>query len=231
MAIEAFPSNEQTVLSGPRVENRPIRLYCQEVERKRGRPPKADGAKAVEERILDSACSLFYKEGVHAVGVDRVLAEADAAKASLYAHFESKDSLVAAYLKRRSQQTQELIEARVGSGGDARERLLRLFDVMREIAQRDDFRGCPFQNAVSEIADPRHPARQVVRRHRRWLEDLVRRLVEEAEVPEVERTTRAIVVLYDGAAASTLGDGNTRAVESARWAASRLLATPRGSVG
>jgi len=196
------------------------------VERKRGRPRKAAGPpRGVGERILDSACGLFYREGVHAVGVDRVLAEADAAKASLYAHFKSKDALVAAYLQKRSEQTQEMVRTRLeAGGGDARARLLRLFDVLREIAERDDFRGCPFLNVASEIPDPHHPAREVVRRHRRWLEDLVRRLVAEAKIPEVERTTRAFVVLYDGAAASTLADGDTRAVDGALWAAARLIA-------
>jgi AcrR family transcriptional regulator len=49
----------------------------------------------VRDRLLDAADRLFYREGVRAVGIDRVLAEADAAKASLYQHFGCKDQLVA----------------------------------------------------------------------------------------------------------------------------------------
>ena len=55
----------------------------------------------VRDRLLDAADRLFYREGVRAVGIDRVLAEAAAAKASLYQHFGCKDQLVASYLERR----------------------------------------------------------------------------------------------------------------------------------
>ena len=69
------------------------------VVKKRGRPRKDKAAPvSVERRSLDTACQLFYEEGLHAVGIDRLLVEAGAAKASLYSHFASKDELVAAYL-------------------------------------------------------------------------------------------------------------------------------------
>jgi AcrR family transcriptional regulator len=201
------------------------------VERKkRGRPPRAEaGPQAVEERILDSACQLFYSEGVNSVGIDRVLAQAGAAKASLYAHYPSKDALVAAYLKRRAEQSRDSIRARLAAGpADARSRILGLFDLMLEFSRGEGFRGCPFLNASSELADTDHPAREVVRQHRQWLHDLVHGLVAEARVRDVERLTRAILVLYDGAASSTLADGNPAAVEDARWAAARLLDAAAG---
>jgi AcrR family transcriptional regulator len=59
-------------------------------------------ALSVRERLIDSADRLFYQEGFRAVGIDRVLAEAGAAKASLYAHFGSKDELMAACIERRA---------------------------------------------------------------------------------------------------------------------------------
>src|SRR4029453_3933801 len=92
-------NREQTVLSIHAVDNRRICLYCQggpQKARKRGNA----SAICVRDRLLGAADRLFYQEGVRAVGIDRVLAEADAAKASLYQHFGCKDQLVASYLER-----------------------------------------------------------------------------------------------------------------------------------
>ena len=55
------------------------------------------------DRILRTASALFYGEGIHAVGVDRVTAESGVAKATLYQQFRSKDELVAACLQRRAE--------------------------------------------------------------------------------------------------------------------------------
>jgi AcrR family transcriptional regulator len=197
--------------------------------RKRGRPRRHDApATNVEQRILDSACNLFYREGLHAVGIDRVLTEAGAAKASLYAHYSSKDELVAAYLERQAQEWRAVVRERLASGGtDGRGRLLRLFDLLQEWTESPGFRGCPFLNSASELPDTAHPAREAMRRHREWLHALVRECVVAAGVREVERVTRAVIALHDGAAASVLMDGDRHAVEGARWAVERLLGETR----
>ena len=83
------------------IDNRPIGLYCQGVPQKARKRPKTSEI-GVRDRLLAAADRLFYREGVRAVGIDRVLAEADAAKASLYQHFGCKDQLVASYLERLS---------------------------------------------------------------------------------------------------------------------------------
>jgi AcrR family transcriptional regulator len=178
---------------------------------------------SVDQRILESACNLFYREGLHAVGIDRVLAEADAAKASLYAHYSSKDELVAAYLDRKAAEWQALVRERVPGTADARADLLRLFDLLQRWAESPGFRGCPFLNAASELPDAAHPARNAIRRHREWLRALVRERVAAAGVVEVETVSRAILLLYDGAIASALVDGDSRAVSGARWSVERLL--------
>ena len=48
-----------------------------------------------------TADRLFYNEGVHAVGVKRVVEEASVTQVTLYRHFPSKDELISAYLERR----------------------------------------------------------------------------------------------------------------------------------
>jgi AcrR family transcriptional regulator len=195
--------------------------------KRRGRPPRTEApAESVEQRILDSACQLFYKDGLHAVGIDRLLSEAGAAKASLYAHYASKDDLVAAYLERQSGEWVARVAERIAPD-DGRAGLLRLFDMVVELVGTKEFRGCPFFNAASELRDPSHPARAVTRRHREWLHRLVRALLKSAGARDIERLSRAVVVLHDGAVASAVLDGDPSAAVAARFAVERLLESSR----
>src|ERR1700761_1672584 len=79
---------------------------------------------SARERLLDAADELFYEEGIHIVGIDRVIEKAGVAKASLYSTFGSKDELVRAYLTRRYQRRRARIETWVDRYDDPRARLL-----------------------------------------------------------------------------------------------------------
>ncbi|GFE13399.1 hypothetical protein Sgleb_14460 [Streptomyces glebosus] len=49
----------------------------------------------MRERLLETADRLFYAEGIHAVGIDRVIVESGVAKSTMYVHFRTKEDLVA----------------------------------------------------------------------------------------------------------------------------------------
>jgi AcrR family transcriptional regulator len=188
------------------------------------RPVPADPRASVRQRILTTATDLFYREGVRAVGIQRVIDEAGIAKASLYAHYASKDDLVAACVKRRSDAVRSALEARLTMPGlDARAKLLALFDVQVESVESREFRGCPLLNASSEIAEPDHPAKRVIAAQREWLHSLIAELVRDAGVASPEQVAGTLVVLFDGAASSSLVDGNAAAARHARWAAAQIL--------
>lgn len=206
------------------VDTRPTSLYSQGVRHSpRHGPPDVTPPASVGERILSTASELFYREGVRAVGIQRVIDEAGIAKASLYAHYASKDDLVAACIEQRAAAWRTRVDERLGGPGDARSKLLKLFDLGVEWISAPGFRGCPFLNAGSEIADPSHPARIVTARHREWLRGLITSLVREAGVHAIDEVAGALIVLHDGAAASALVDGNPSAARHARRAAERLL--------
>jgi len=176
----------------------------------------------VRDRLLDAADRLFYQEGVRAVGIDRLLAEADAAKASLYQHFGCKDQLVASYLERKTRDARATIEAYLADTPPS-QRALKFFDWVVEWAESKDFRGCPLQHTVSELTDPAHPARAIAHGQREWFKQ---RLVEwstAAGVKGAKAIGRALVVLFDGAVAGSEVDGPQRA-RDARWMAKKLLA-------
>jgi AcrR family transcriptional regulator len=176
----------------------------------------------VRDRLLDAADRLFYREGVRAVGIDRILAEAGAAKASLYQHFGCKDQLVASYLERRTVDARANIEAYLADTPPS-QRALKFFDWVVEWAESKDFRGCPLQHTVSELTDAAHPARTVAHGQREWFTERFLEWTKAAGVKEPKATARALIVLFDGAVAGSEVDGPQRASD-ARWMARKLLA-------
>ena len=204
-----------------RIDNRPTGLYCQGVPPKARRRAKS-ARTGVRDRLLEAADRLFYREGVRAVGIDRVLAEADAAKASLYQHFGCKDQLVASYLERRTVDSRASIEAYLADTPPA-QRALKFFDWVVAWAESKDFRGCPLQHTVSELTDAAHPARVIAHGQREWFAERFLEWTKAACVKDAKATARALMVLFDGAVAGSEVDGPQRASD-ARWMAKKLLA-------
>src|SRR5262245_48026168 len=100
-------------------------------------------------RILETADRLFYEEGIRAVGIDRIIAEAGVAKATLYSHFASKDDLILAVLEHRESCVSEFFrEAMERLGREASCPLRAFFDALKEWFTTPGFRGCAFQNAA-----------------------------------------------------------------------------------
>src|SRR4051812_15146435 len=91
------------------------------------------------DRLLAAADELFYEEGVHTVGIDRVIERAGVAKASLYSTFGSKEELVRAYLAARAQDRRARITQRIAQHDQPRDRILAIFDVLGERAARPSY--------------------------------------------------------------------------------------------
>ena len=130
------------------------------------------------ERILATADRLFYDEGIHAVGIQRIVAESSVTRVTLYRHFGSKDDLIASYLGRRAKYDHDQVDGIIErNADDPRAALTELATALT----RDDFgavrRGCPFINASAEFTGS-HPSRVHAREIRSWvtgrLEDLLR---------------------------------------------------------
>jgi AcrR family transcriptional regulator len=154
-------------------------------------------------RLLDTATRLFYTEGVHTVGIDRIIAEAGIAKATFYHHFKSKDQLVVAYLTAEFERQREAFEAVPGAGLEQ----IGIFTVLGEASTAPGFRGCPFLNAAVEFADPEHPVRAVVAEYREWFRVLMLTRLKDAGHPDPEPVATFLLLLRDGMTLSgCLGD-------------------------
>jgi AcrR family transcriptional regulator len=180
------------------------------------------------ERVLEIASELFYGEGINTVGVDRIAAEADASKATLYAHFGNKDGLVAAYLDRRSALSRQQFKEHLQSQVDAREKLLKIFESLVDWYSQEDFRGCHFIHAGSELTDPEHPAVAVTKRHRKWVKTRFEELSDALGAPEPHLLAAQLLMLYDGATIAADLDRYQEAARAARQAAERLIGPAAG---
>ena len=169
------------------------------------------------ERILAAADKLFYAQGIRAVGVDAVSAEAGVSKRTLYNHYPSKNSLIAAYLTAR-------LKHIAPSDAPAREQILGAFDYLERRFADPAFRGCPYVNAVTELGDARHPAAAIALQFKEQRRLWFRALLERLGAKDSEGLATQLQILFEGALASTLIRGDPALARSARDAAEVLLA-------
>ncbi|MEU4238728.1 TetR/AcrR family transcriptional regulator [Actinoplanes sp. NPDC026619] len=190
--------------------------------------PTAARRPSARERLLAAADELFYAEGVHTVGIDRVIERAGVAKASLYSTFGSKDELVRAYLQNRHELRRTRLLAGLERFGNPRDRLLGVFDVLAELSAAAGFRGCAFYNASAESVDVDGPVEQVSTANRAWTRGLFTELARDAGVADAPALAAQLVILYDGASVGGRMDRSAGAAVLARSIAERLLdaATP-----
>lgn len=172
--------------------------------------------RSARERLLDAAAELFYAHGVTNVGIDAIIERAGVAKMSLYNHFKSKDALIAATLERRDEEWFAWLDAAIARHTPPRGmRTLAFFDALGEWFAQPDFRGCPFINAQTEVADVRHPAQVPCERHTERMRATLERVAREDGRADAEPISRDLLLLVEGAV--TLAAA-TRSVEPAKRA-------------
>ncbi len=188
------------------------------------RKPGPRQAGDARERILAAASELFYREGIRGVGVDAVVRESGVAKMTLYAHFRSKDELVAACLERQG----EACRARFGrvlaaSPETARGKLDAFFGALAEWFAEPGFRGCPFINASSEIGDPAHSVRRLAAEHQQFLRETLLGIARLAPGADAGRLAEDWLLVVEGAIVLATTRGDAVPAHKAHALAVRLL--------
>jgi AcrR family transcriptional regulator len=158
------------------------------------------------ERLLETARRLFYSEGIHTVGVDRLVNEAGVTRATFYRHFPTKEALVEAYLRATDADLRAAVDAAL-AGDDPERALTALLDLIAHTTNAPGFRGCHFINAAAEYPDATDPVRVAVRDHRDWFQHTVTELAAKLGHPDPTEAGQILVLLHDGAlAAADLDD-------------------------
>lgn len=184
---------------------------------------------AMDERILKTADRLFYEQGIRAVGVDTIAAEAGISKRTLYNHYPSKDALILAYLRRRFGVLTTADDERLADAPPAAQ-ILGVFDRLERSIGRPGFHGCPFVNAVAEVGEFSADARTgaatntiaiAFKEERRlWMRQRLVRL----GVAEPDGLASQLAILVDGCVALGLVRRDPATARAAREAARTLLA-------
>jgi AcrR family transcriptional regulator len=180
-------------------------------------------------KVLKAASTLFYRDGIHAVGVDTVAAEAGVTKAALYGNFGSKSRLVVAYLRERDRRWQEQVDAITAGHDDPRERVLAVFDAYEAWLSRDGYRGCAFLNAAAEFPDPADPVREVVRHHKTALRSYLRTQLDRAGSDRADALAEELLLLLEGTTVTSVVSRDARPFSVGKRLAETLIAAPGGA--
>lgn len=176
------------------------------------------------QRIVETAERLFYAEGIRAVGIDRIIAEAGVAKMTLYNHFASKDDLILAVLQYREEEVNEMfaksIERHVRRGKD---RLEAFFAALKGWFESSGFRGCSFINACVELADSDHPASQFSAAHKELFRKMLQEILAEVAGDKATAVVPAVSLLVEGAIVTAVMEQSSKPAVVARDAALVLV--------
>lgn len=183
---------------------------------------------SARERLLATATTLFYDRGITATGVDTVVAESGVSKPTLYAHFRTKEQLVAAVLADRHARRRDELPAWVEAHARTpRARLLAVFDWLEEYYADGGARGCAFVNAAVETPDRDSPARRTARQQKTWQRDYLESLARAARLRRPHALAVQLQLLMEGVHARVAVDGDPEltqeAIAQARAAARTLV--------
>ncbi|STD39153.1 methionine and cysteine biosynthesis regulator [Corynebacterium striatum] len=181
-------------------------------------------------RLLESATNLFTTEGIRVIGIDRILREADVAKASLYSLFGSKDALVIAYVESLDEKYRADWEARTEGLTDPHQKVLAFFDKAIEEQPDMEFRGSHFLNAAGEYPRPETDAERGIvaacMEHRNWMHSTMTALLTAKNgYPSATQASQLLIFLDGGMAGARL-TRELSPLETARELAIQLLSAP-----
>ena len=178
--------------------------------------------------LVNTAMRLFYGEGYHAVGIDRILEEAKVSKPTLYAHFKSKDDLIVAALRQRDVEAREFFSERLRQhGGTVRAGLLYLFDLLGEWINSPEFKGCLFINASAEYAHHENPVHQAAAEHKLAFREMIANEAAAAGIADADALAGRLMLLVDGLVVTCQVLPNPNAVRIAKEMAGMLIDAAR----
>lgn len=182
----------------------------------------------VEDKILQTAHRLFYHQGYHNTGINQIIEEAGIAKASLYKYYPSKQDLCSSYLNYRAKSWIKGLQQAVSGSQDIKERLVKVYEFVQRFLTGGSFRGCAFQNLVSEIKPVED---EVIQKEIKRIKGLIRGFFHQLVAEDKEFVTRQeeqtgdeLYVLYEGAMISFQIHQELWPVEAALKASLKLVA-------
>ena len=193
----------------------------------RGKSDAGEPAAPPKERILAVARDLFYRHGIHSVGVELIAEAAQSNKMTLYRHFKSKDDLVVAYARELAAEG-DAVWQRLDTlhPTDPQRRLAAWVDYVEEILTARYERGCALANAAVEL-QPGHPARAVIEEYKQRKRDHLVKLFQASLYKDPERLADEVFLLFEGARISIQCGGRGPALRVVQMLRDLLARAPR----
>ncbi|MDP8567487.1 TetR/AcrR family transcriptional regulator [Methylophilus aquaticus] len=178
----------------------------------------------MREKILTIAGSLFDTRGIQASGVDTIIVEAGIAKATLYKHFPSKNQLIMAYLRDKSDKFYAWLNTQLASKkAESIEMLIMLCELVEQWITTPEFHGLPFHIASVEFPDPQHPINQYSVVLSAELQAYLSALAERAGAKDPQALGQQLTILFEGAALVERLTPHSGAATRAKHAAVTLI--------
>ena len=175
-------------------------------------------------RIATLAAEQFQERGITATGVEALSRAAGISKRTLYERFGSKEGLIVAAYDALDEPVFQMFTAGVeAQTDDPREQLVAFFAQLESFVRLPDFRGCPFANASSELADRDHPAHKVVRRHKERIRKWLRSRAKAAGAADPELLSRELMLVFAGVQSEALLERSVRPARDALTVARALI--------
>ena len=180
---------------------------------------------AARQRLIETAEQLFYAEGIHAVGIDRIISEAGVAKMTLYNHFSSKDDLILAVLQYREEKFDILFQKWMNHHLErGLNPLDAFFAALQDWFESRGFRGCMFINSSVELADARHEGSKFSATHKQRFHEMLSAIITQtAGENAAETMAPAIALMVEGAIVTAVIQQASKPAEVARDAARVLI--------
>jgi AcrR family transcriptional regulator len=193
--------------------------------------PRKSNSSPKREELIEIASRLFYEQGYGATGIKQIIDEAEIAKGTFYSHFSSKEELGLTWLKERHVNWMAWLQTELSACGNAKEKLLGLFDGLGRWMEESSYRGCAFINTLAETPDASCPLREEVASHKKELHELVQGLAEAhfegSGADDARQKGSLIFLLFEGALVETQNFRDLWPVQVARTETETLLtATP-----
>jgi AcrR family transcriptional regulator len=191
---------------------------------------QCDTGACARDRLFSAAINLFYRNGIRAVSVDAIAAEAGTTKVTFYRVFESKDDLIVQVLEEQSKRFWEWWDAILAEHpGKPRKQIEELIERFQtEIIGDEACRGCAVANAAVEIVDEDHPARGVIKKHKMEIAQRLRDLCRQMGARQPDMLGDALSLIYSGAFSARLAFDNREQIGAVSAAATALLDSALG---
>ncbi|CAM4407001.1 TetR/AcrR family transcriptional regulator [Zobellia nedashkovskayae] len=180
---------------------------------------------SVKDRIITAASELFYFDGYNQTGINKIIEEAQVSKDSMYRHFGSKEAIAVAYLEKRQRMISQEMTEFISAYSPGNDKIIGIFDYLLHWLGEVDFRGCGFQNIITDIPKDQESIKDAVRMYKNEVHEFIQNELNKTASEEMDtiEISNEVMVLIEGAIMLSQIQKNTWPLIAAKKACIKIL--------